>query len=528
MNYLKLEDLTIEQKLGMVLCGRRLGYKDDLEFTLELIRNHALGAVQVPIGSRTKEFISAIKEAADYPILIINDMEKGYGGCDLPKTDALCLAACNNDEYYKSFGRGVAKFAKEDGFSGTWGPVIDIPRKGLNAPCSSTRHFGDTPEKVAHAAGIIASEFHKAGFFNTGKHYPGGVDSPYDSHMTETPSNVSAKELVEFDLKPYVLLMQQGLLSSVMTSHHSVNEIDPDYPATLSKKTLDILRNLGFDGVYFTDSLAMMGILQKYGEENVYGMCIKAGIDNILTNYRTSTKTCYEYIKKNFEDGMFTEEELNNSVRRVLELQKWVGERADIEPEFTEQDLENIKNISRDCVTAVTEDGLSASIGDTDKRRLFVVSTQMNVKTNAETGALEISDNEWYNPNTVTNKIKENFPNSEIVYLPEYSSPWENEKVLVAATKHDEVVFVTFCTSPCYAGTDNLTRRTEAVINALSLSGKISALVHFGNPLAVEPLNHMKRIIFGYAAPETQIHAFDVLAGKIEAKGKLPIDVDIK
>ncbi len=528
MNYLKVEDLNVEQKLGMVLCGRRFSQKEDFEFTLELIRNHALGSVQVPVGARTKEIISAIKEAADYPILIIADMEKGYGGCDLPKIDALCLAACNNDKYLKSFGRGIAKYAKDDGFNGTWCPVIDVPRKGINAPCSSSRHFGDTPEKVAHAAAVIATEFKNAGFFNTGKHYPGGTDSPYDSHMAETPSDVSPEELLNFDIKPYLLLMEQGLLPSVMTSHHLIPSIDPDYPATLSKKTLDILRERGFDGVYFTDSLAMMGILQKYGEENVYGMCIKAGIDNILTNYRTSTKKCYEMIKKNFEDGMFTEEELNNSVRRVLELQKWVGERAEIEPEFTEEDLENLNNVTRDCITAITEEGLSASIGDPDKRRLFVVLTQMNAKVDDDTGALEISDTEWYNPNRVSEKIKENFPNSEIVYIPEFSTSPQNEKVLVAATNHDEVVFVTYCYTGAYVGTDALTKRTESVINALSLSGKISALVHFGNPLAVEPLNHMKRIIFGYSAPEAQVHAIDVLAGKIEAKGKLPIEVDIK
>ena len=52
MKNLRLEELTTEQKLGMLLCARSFAQNDpeDLEFTLGLIRNHALGCVQVPIG----------------------------------------------------------------------------------------------------------------------------------------------------------------------------------------------------------------------------------------------------------------------------------------------------------------------------------------------------------------------------------------------------------------------------------------------------------------------------------------------
>ena len=75
MEFLKLEDLTIEQKLGMVLCGRRFAQQADFDYTLELIKKKALGSVQVPCGPRALEIVNKIKEVAEYPILIIAEEE---------------------------------------------------------------------------------------------------------------------------------------------------------------------------------------------------------------------------------------------------------------------------------------------------------------------------------------------------------------------------------------------------------------------------------------------------------------------
>ena len=94
--------------------------------------------------------------------------------------------------------------------------------------------------------------------------------------------------------------------------------------------------------------------------------------------------------------------------------------------------------------------------------------------------------------------------------------------MLNTATRYDDVVFVSFCTSGAYLGTDCLTRRLESVMNALAISGKLSTVVHFGNPLALKNIKHIKRKIFGYTAPESQVYAFDVLSGRIPAKGKMP------
>ena len=177
MQNLKIEDLSTEQKVGMLLCARSFSSEDDIAFTVELIRNHALGCVQVPWAK--PEIMQRVKEAADYPILIITDMEMGFPTSELPAVPPMTLAACNNPDYIRSFARAVVADAKAAGFNGTWNPNLDFG-------CHQ-RRFGDTPEQVSKCAEIISQVYSNNSFLNCAKHYPGGAHK-FDSHMANTSS----------------------------------------------------------------------------------------------------------------------------------------------------------------------------------------------------------------------------------------------------------------------------------------------------------------------------------------------------
>ena len=512
MQNLQIEELSTEQKIGMLLCARSFRTEDDLEFTVELIRNHALGCVQVPFAK--PEIMARVQEAADYPILIITDMEMGFPTSELPAVPPMTLAACNNPDYIRSFARAVVADAKKAGFNGTWNPNLDFG-------CHQ-RRFGDTPEQVAKCAEIISQVYSNNSFLNCAKHYPGGAHK-FDSHMANTSSCTSKEELLNFRLKPYFHLMEKGLLDSVMTGHSVYEDIDPENPATLSKKVIDLIRDKGFDGIVWTDSLAMMAILQKYGEENILGMSVAAGCDIVLPNYRTSARKNYEMLLQNYRDGAFTEERLNEAVRRVLTAQAKVGAEPPAAEPFTEQDRENYYKIAGDCITAITDEGVEAALPKDNTDRIFII-------INNEVGGMkEIAQEtvvrDWYDPHRVEEKIHEEFPEAETIFLPEFPTAKDNERVLLAATKHKEVVFVTYCNSRPYQGHGGLTRRVEAVINALLLSGKVSAVLHFGSPNAMLEIDHVQRLLFGYLMPESQLRAIEVLAGKLPAKGTLPYDI---
>ena len=228
-------------------------------------------------------------------------------------------------------------------------------------------------------------------------------------------------------------------------------------------------------------------------------------------------------LKKNYEDGAFSEERLNEAVRRVLTAMEFVDTKPENPTSFTEKDRQLLDDVAKDCITAVTEEGYSAALTGEDKDKLFIILTDNGFQADAPEA--EITERVWYFPNRIANKIKETFPESGIEFLPEFSSAGDNERVLNMATQYKEVVFITFCTTYAYMGTDGLTRRAESVINALANSKKVSAVVHFGNPYALKYLLPIPRKIYGYKIPDSQIHAIDVLKGNLEAKGTLPYDL---
>jgi len=519
---LKLEELTTEQKLGMLYCARPFN-DESLAYTLKLIRNHALGSVQV--RPNRKEFIKKIREAADYPILIICDTETGFPGSDKQPISRMALSACDRPEFYEVFAKAVATEARAAGYNGTWNPVVDVLK--CNGPCKVHRHSSDDPMKVAKISEIISRVYARNGYMASGKHYPGGKDKPFDSHMAPVPSDATIEDLQNCDLIPYKYLMERDLLPSIMTTHGVFRNIDPDNAGTLSPKVQRIIRDMGFDGVCFTDSFAMMAVLQKYGEENVLGLAIAAGNDIVLPNYRTQPEVSFGHLCKNYADGMFSEERLNESARRVIALQNRLAEIPEAVDVFTEEDQKLYDSIARECITAVTDEGVSAAL-DPAKSKLFVILTEDSFDADDGALALEVTSDVWYRPHQIVKKIKEVYPDAGIEFLPEYPNQKDNERVLLASAKYDETVFISFCVTKAYLGTDCMTRRAESVINALNLSDRLGALVHFGNPFAVQELLHIPRKIFGYTMPDSQLHAIDVLAGKIPANGTLPFQIDFQ
>lgn len=513
---LTLEQMTPEQKIGRVLCMRGMQFQDNVDFTMELLRNEACGPIQVTTVAleQTPDLIQRIRETATYPVLIVEDMELGYPKSKLPKIPLGTLAASNNLEYARLFGAALAKEAKQAGYNGIWGPIVDIARDG------NARVAGDTAEAVIAVTREIYKAFASYRFQATGKHYPGGWSNRHiDSHMAAPHRPQTKEDLLQTSLIPYKVMIEEGLMPSVMVGHYIFDEIDPGIPASLSKKVIDIIREMGYDGVIYSDSFAMISILQTFGEKAAYAMSLMAGVDIILPNYRTPMREAYEMMLQAYREGIITDERLNEAVRRVMTLEQYCAQEPTDPIPVPDNADEILSMVAKDCITADCDEGLQPDIG-TEAKRLFIVETPVDYSGDRVNEEVEMVAK--YSVNHTIHAIKEHFPGCDMALIPEFPSPRDNERVLNAATKYDEVVFVSFCESAPYMGTNCLTRRIETVINALTLPGKLVALVHFGNPLAVKNLWHIPRKIFGYNATASQAYAFEVLAGKYPAKGKNP------
>ena len=237
--------------------------------------------------------------------------------------------------------------------------------------------------------------------------------------------------------------MKEDLLPAIMVGHRIYDKIEPGLPSSLSKKVLDIIRDEGFDGVIYSDSFAMISVLQTFGEKQAYAMSLMAGVDVILPNYRTPMREVYNMMLESYREGAITDERLDEAVRRVMALEQYCAEEATDPVPVPENIHEILSMVAKDCITAECEEGLSPTV-DPESKPLFIVEVPLDYDPDSDVNE-EVAIVAHYNPNNTIRAIEEFFPGCDIELLPEFPKPKDNDRVLTAATKHDSVVFVSFC-----------------------------------------------------------------------------------
>lgn len=507
---LVFEELTLDQKLGMLLCANIVAEKDP-ENLLQMIRERKIGAVYFGRAKR-EEHAAMVNAAADYPILTVSSGEQGGPRYPFPSIRSL----------------GATGYSEELAY--TWGKLLgyDLRMTGMNTANTfvvdlssvNIRHIGDNAEGVARCAVAAVRGMHDVGIFSIVKHYPGPGDSSIDSHMQEGRNERSLDELMSYDLLPYFRLLEEGLLDGVMPGHRVTVAVDPDRPSSISKKVMDILRERGWEGVSMTDALNMMGIVLKYGKEAPTPLSIAAGNDFALP-WDVPCDVGFKLLKDGYEAGVFTEEQLDAAVKRVLLAQHKVNLLTEIEPTLTERDIENYHRIARDCISGHYAEGVSHAIPQ-DGRHLFVILSEHT--TNG--GDVEKNEvpflNEWFHPLLAEERVKALFPNSDCIFLPEFPSGTYNMKFFDKQLGYDSVVYLINHRSQAYIGRDCLSERILSVMRSLQSTNRISAILHFGNPHMIDEVPRCDRLLLGYTSDVCVEHALHILRGDYEAVGTVP------
>ena len=115
MKELKLEELSLEQKIGQLICARGFIDDEDKKFVLDMVKKKCIGGIQRCFRDKYEGFIDEVRELADYPILICADMENGYPGGEYRFPYPMGIAASNDLEFAYNLGRVTAIEAKKDG-----------------------------------------------------------------------------------------------------------------------------------------------------------------------------------------------------------------------------------------------------------------------------------------------------------------------------------------------------------------------------------------------------------------------------
>ena len=514
MQQLKLEDLTIEQKIGQMLLARRPLDEVDKKEILDMIAEKKLGGIHLYSGMDISEYL----DMADYPILIGDNMEDGFSAGSLKPVSPLAVSATDSEENAYEWACLCAIEAKAKGFNVVFGPIVDI---GMNpkSSCVGPRTFGGDKETVARIANAAIRGYQDNGMIVTAKHYPGFGESHVDSHIGMVCLKGDKESLIERDLYPYISAIKEADLSGVMVGHIMVPKIDSKYPATISPSLMLLLREIGFDGLAMTDSFAMIGLTSLFGLKECHGMAMAAGNDMVITSYRIKAKTAYKYMLEAYEKGIVTEKQINESARRVIEAQNKTLKQPE-QKILTEDQKGFALKVSQEAVTVVLN-GVGSAMISKDERHLFIVQTKNPFENdNSEGFDLEGRDMDFF-----TMRISEEFPNSDLILVNEFPSRYQMEDVCNISMNFQSVVFVTYNRTVAYMGSSDLTKRMLALIEGCA--HKTSAVVIFGNPYAARELAPVKRVIFPYEGGYADEIAIKVLTGELEPKGKLPLPVDL-
>ena len=191
-------------------------------------------------------------------------------------------------------------------------PVSDVSTNSSDFIYS--RSFGKGASETAEYVKTVVKTMKSQNIASVLKHFP-GYGNNKDSHTAVTYDNRSLKTFETSDFIPFKAGIEEGV-QSILVCHNRVKAIDVDYPASLSKKAHEILRNnLKFEGLIMTDDLAMDAAKEFTSKEKLAVLAVEAGNDIILTSdFETQRNAVITAVK----NGKISEQRINESAKRIL------------------------------------------------------------------------------------------------------------------------------------------------------------------------------------------------------------------
>ena len=339
----KVAELFIVRASGFNLDSQRLYPKLELSNSnLKRLLEEGVGGI-IFLGGTAKELeirCKVLKKWAGKPLLLCADIEEGVGQRFSGGTQfvpPMGIAQIYKQDHNlgismaEKIGYFTGKEARNIGLNWLLAPVCDI-NNNSNNPVINLRAWGEDPETVKSLTCAYQRGVFRSNMLTCAKHFPGHGNSEFDSHLDLPEIHNDLTQLEKFELIPFKALINQGV-NSVMIGHLFFPNIDPKYPATLSKILVnDLLRiKFGFDGLVVTDALVMKSISNKYGSGIAAVMAFDAGIDLLLMPQ--DIDEAIDALTEEFYSGRFSLQRLNRSRERRKKQIDLISINKDFEEE---------------------------------------------------------------------------------------------------------------------------------------------------------------------------------------------------
>ncbi|ULQ52302.1 glycoside hydrolase family 3 N-terminal domain-containing protein [Flavihumibacter fluvii] len=516
--------LSDNEKIAQLMVIRSSGLKDGTpvffdEQVMAAVRKYNIGGICLFQGGPVQhaQRINSIQSAAKTPVLVTVDGEWGLGMrfdsvLSLPRQ--MMMAAVPDATIMYDYGKIVAAQCTRMGIQVNYAPVVDINNNPDN-PVINDRSFGENKYRVAELGLQYMKGLQDHGVMACAKHFPGHGDVAVDSHKDLPIILKTRAELDSMELYPFNVLFKAGV-GSVMIAHLSVPAIDntANLPTSLSKKNIDgLLRNeLGFQGLSFTDALEMQGVAKYFPDGEGSARSLIAGNDMLCLpgDIPGSIKRIRKAIKKK----NLSWNDLNSRVRKVLyaKYQYGLANWMPIDLHHLADDLN--KDVPR-MRRRAAEQGLTLLRND-NSTIPFPSGTTRRV---AYIGIGLTQDNRF------AERIRTDYNAHTYYFDYDMDSVKANALLALIQNRYDVVIMAFHNYNRRPANNFGISNAAVYLANKVSQQQK-TITVFFGNPYAIKNACNNSTLIAAYE-DDAIVHetTADLLNGKFQSKGKLPVNV---
>jgi len=509
--------MSLREKIGQLFMISAYSNKDSVHVNEvnKLVQDYKVGGVIFFQGGpvRQAKLTNLYQSKAKVPLFVGIDAEWGLA-MRLDSTYRypwnMTLGAIQDLKLIEKVGRNMANENKRIGIHFNFAPVLDINTNPKN-PIIGNRSFGEDKVNVSEKAIALMKGVQSQGVFSTGKHFPGHGDTATDSHHALPLVTFSKERLEQIELYPYKRIFDEGLVS-VMVGHLNIPSLEttPNMPSSASYNVVTNLlqKELGFEGLIFTDGLAMKGASNFKGPGDLEIAVILAGNDILLCP--ENVPVAVQKLEAAYNENVITEERLAHSVKKILHYKFKAGlnhyKPIDMANIYT--DLNPSQNdalhyqLYENAVTVLKNEKEILPIKELDQKIAYV-------KLGDDTNSTFVSTLKKYTEITEVKDTNLDSLNKElrkfdkvIISFHKVNKPWEKQEFtltemlwLKEIAKHNDVI--------------------------LDIFAKPYSL------LSISDFDDIEGLVVSYQNSDiSQVVSAELLFGAIAAKGKLPVSIN--
>lgn len=512
------EKMTPSERLGqlfMVAAYSNRGQEHQAEIE-NLIQQYGIGGLIFFQGGpgRQARLTNRYQSLSKIPLMIGMDAEWGLGmrlDSTLNYPRQMTLGAIADESLIEQMGKSIARQCRRLGVHVSFSPVADINSNPAN-PVIGYRSFSEDKVSVARKAAAYSRGLQAGAVMAVAKHFPGHGDADSDSHYSLPVIRRSAEQIRETELYPFRYMKDS--VGGLMVAHLSIPALDPkeNTPSTVSRKIVtELLRKeIGFDGLVFTDALNMKGLSKFYQPGEADLKALQAGNDVLL--FPENVPKAIQVIQQALAKRQLKWKDVEKHVKRILAWKHQLG--------LTQKQV-------------VETTGLAADLNRREDkvliRKLYSASLTLAKNQNKLIPLRRIDSSRFASVLIGQESDKNAFQKGLSLYapfkhyrIPEKAQESQYEEVL-QAIEADVVVIGLGKLNNSLSKNFGIDNRIQGFVKALAQRSKVIS-VHFGNAYSTGEMEFCPAVVSAFEWNEhTQGLVPELLFGAITASGHMPV-----